>query len=114
MRGTPEKVRELEATIAEYDNWEAEKDRYELYQIKPSGGFAYRLRKECVQDAEPNHYICPNCYENRRKSILQMRDDPTAMVGLGSRAPAFNLVCTLCEAKIPCPTDIFASETPDS
>ncbi|MDE0528497.1 MAG: hypothetical protein OXH85_07380 [Truepera sp.] len=109
------KVQELEATIAKYDNWETEKDHYELYQIKPSGGFVYRLRKECVQDcvqdAEPDHYICPNCYGNRRKSILQMDYNPKA--NISRRFATFLLTCTCCEAEIPCPRDIFAQETPN-
>lgn len=62
------RVQELEGTIAEYDNWETEKDRYELHEIM-RGSFAYRLSEEST---EPEHFICPNCYEDRQKSILQI------------------------------------------
>ena len=40
------KVQELEATITEYDDWEAEKSRYEPFEINP-GVSVFRLKGEC-------------------------------------------------------------------
>ena len=70
-----ESERKLKAKIAEFENWAADKSRYELCQTGDSyeAGFAYRLRKEDVETSEPIHHICPNCYEDRKKSILQKR-----------------------------------------
>jgi hypothetical protein len=37
-----------------------------------AGSFAYVL-KEQEKGSEPIHYICQACYQNRRKSILQLK-----------------------------------------
>ena len=66
-----ETVRELKEEVARLENWSAQKKRYELQQIpsfhKP---FAYALKPE-MQGSEPPHYICANCYERSKRSILQ-------------------------------------------
>jgi hypothetical protein len=66
-----EKVRELETEMAKVKAWETQKQRYDLVSIGTRAGlFAYALKPEC-RGAEPPHYICANCYEDGRKSILQ-------------------------------------------
>ena len=65
------RIRELEQTIAEFENWEAEKARYKLVNDGQSAAFVYLLRQEAAQDNELLHYICPRCYGHRFKSILQ-------------------------------------------
>ena len=67
------KIRELEQTIAEFENWEAEKARYKLVSASRirEGTFVYLLREEAAEN-EPQHYICPKCYEAKIKSILQL------------------------------------------
>lgn len=66
-----ETVRELKEEVARLENWSAQKERYELQQVpsfhKP---FAYALKAD-VQGGEPPHYICANCYEHGKRSILQ-------------------------------------------
>jgi hypothetical protein len=66
-----ERVSELEREVAGFEKWEAEKERYAL---KDFGGnsFAYELKPEASK-GEPPHRICPNCYENRKKAILQFQ-----------------------------------------
>ena len=63
-----DRIRELERQIAEYDNWEREKSRYELASVGRS--YLYILKQTYLVDAEPRHYICPHCYQDRRKAIL--------------------------------------------
>ena len=63
------RIRELEQAVRDTDNWEAEKARYIL--VENDGLFVYKLREYTVGSGEPLHYICPRCYENRIKSILQ-------------------------------------------
>ena len=65
-------VRELEGKLATFENWETQKQRYELrdHPGVDSPVRAYAL-KDGVQPAEPAHSICPDCYEQRKKSILQ-------------------------------------------
>jgi hypothetical protein len=60
---------ELEATVAAYEKWDTETQRYEL---KDYGGntFAHEL-KASAASGEPIHRLCPNCFAQRRKSILQ-------------------------------------------
>ena len=64
-----DQVRDLERKLAGFEAWEAERKRYALTDF---GGdtFAYALRPEAA-NGEPLHRLCPNCFEQRRKSILQ-------------------------------------------
>ncbi len=64
-----EQVGELEKEVADFEAWEADKQRYEMSTTK-GGSIVYRL-KPGVQPAEPTHDICATCYQRRRKSILQ-------------------------------------------
>lgn len=67
-----DKVGELEQELRTHETWESEKQRYEL---KPHGerqALAYAL-KEGTEPLEPTHSICPDCYQERRKSILQQQ-----------------------------------------
>ncbi len=59
----------LENKLVDISNWNKEASRYQLYELCP-GVLVYAL-KENESSTEPAHYICPNCYEENRKSILQ-------------------------------------------
>lgn len=59
----------LENEIMKMANWEQEARRYRLHQLCP-GVFVYAF-KEDPNNAEPSHYICSNCHQEKRKSILQ-------------------------------------------
>lgn len=63
------RIRELEAEVVNFKNWEQEKQRYQLHQLVP-GTLVYRVKPD-MQGTEPMHDICPNCYEQGVKSILQ-------------------------------------------
>lgn len=65
-----EQVRSLETEIANRETWDTDKQRYELRRVGP-GAFPYVLKKEAA-GSEPAHWICPNCYANRKCSILQV------------------------------------------
>ena len=65
------RIRELEQTIAGFEDWESEKARYELVNASQLAGFVYLLRKEAAHENEPLHYICPKCYHHKIKSIIQ-------------------------------------------
>src|SRR5260370_35297808 len=49
--------------------WGAEKEKYELKNVG-RGSFAY-VRKKDAQPSEPSHWLCAQCYQNSKKSILQ-------------------------------------------
>ncbi len=60
--------RALRDEIDRLRSWEQEKSRYELHAIK-DGTLVYSLKAD--QD-EPPHSLCPNCFAQARKSILQL------------------------------------------
>ena len=59
----------LEGEVARFEDWDSEKQRYQLTDFG-SGTFAYSLKTDQVGQ-EPAHRICANCYQKREKSILQ-------------------------------------------
>ena len=65
-----DEMRELKERIAKMDGWEQEKLRYELVKAAPERAFVYRL-KEGERAGQPEHFICPNCYQGGRAMILQ-------------------------------------------
>lgn len=80
---------DLEKEVVRMKNWEAEKARYELVALH-DGALAYAV-KEAMRGAEPAHYICPTCYQQDKKSILQ---------GTTWHLGEHSLHCHVCEAKI--------------
>ena len=60
--------REIEEKLITLSNWDNTEKRYLLNEICP-GVFVYSLNEE-HQKTEPFHHICPNCYANRKQSIL--------------------------------------------
>jgi hypothetical protein len=79
-----DRVSQLEKEMARFETWEDEKKRYELKEFG-KGAFAYSLKAE-AQGAEPMHQICPTCYENRRKSILQIVPGNNVRTNLGIKS----------------------------
>jgi len=66
-----ERIRQLEKEIADVKAWETTKERYDLEEVA-SGIFTYVL-KPGVEPPEPSHWICTKCYEDGRRSILQLK-----------------------------------------
>ena len=64
-----QRVRQLEEEKAKLEAWNIEKQRYELKSIQ-NGVTVYAL-KPGMENGEEKHYICTNCYQHGRKSILQ-------------------------------------------
>ena len=63
------RIRELEQRIVQMENWEREKQRYQLHQVRP-GVLTYTL-KQGMEAGEPPHQLCAKCYQDGIKSILQ-------------------------------------------
>jgi hypothetical protein len=59
----------LQEDLRRAQAFKSDLDRYELWETQ-TGPVVYRLKTE-AQNGEPKHYLCPNCIEARRKSILQ-------------------------------------------
>jgi hypothetical protein len=69
-------IDDLQKQITDLEAWNTEKQKYHLVQLRPPtapGGraFAYSSKETSGDTADPIHLICPNCYEDARKSILQ-------------------------------------------
>lgn len=65
-----DRISTLEAEITEMKDWSAEAARYEKKIVSPQGVIVYAL-KEAEQDGEPPHELCPNCFADGKKSIMQ-------------------------------------------
>jgi hypothetical protein len=90
-----EQIRALEEKVASFETWDAEKKRYELKEYG-RGAFAYALKPE-AQGTEPMHQICANCYQGRKKSILQIVPGNNARTALGI-SPVYR--CPICKSEV--------------
>ena len=68
-----QKLRELETEVMQVRAWEETKQRYQL--ITPWWGCHVYALKESHKNADPPHWICPQCYEDGRKSLLLNHED---------------------------------------
>jgi len=64
-----DQVHALEKEITDMETWNAKKDDYELCAVS-AGALAYML-KQSTRGTEPPHWLCTNCYENSKPSIMQ-------------------------------------------
>lgn len=87
-----EEIRQLKEEVARMKAWDTEKQRYQLTSLW-QGAVAYAL-KESMSNSEPPHWICTNCYEVGRKSILNQVPDKDRW---------FVLVCPVCKSQIRTP-----------
>ncbi len=86
-----EKIKELENEIATSNNWDLEKVRYQLMSPWPGHPVSvYHLKKTCSNGEEP-HWLCPNCFQQSKKSILNTNQNKGDQV---------HLVCSQCNTKI--------------
>lgn len=89
------RIDELEKEIVRLKDWETEKQRYELKRLD-GGGLAYTLKGE-VKSSEAAHWLCANCYQNGRPSILQ--PVPRGMVHARAGVAA-KLECPACKSVV--------------
>ena len=68
-----DEIRELKSHLAKNEEFAADMKRYKLHQPYP-GATVYAL-KEDMSNGEPPHYLCTNCYQSKRKSVLQVLDN---------------------------------------
>lgn len=66
-----DRVREMEGKLHALEDWERQKQRYQLERHEP-GTFLQALKPE-MAEGEPTHYACPKCFEHRKRSILTWR-----------------------------------------
>lgn len=68
-RTAMERVTALEAEIAQLKKGSTDLERYELKEVG-RGVTAYMLKPD-ARGTEPPHWLCPACYANGKKAILQ-------------------------------------------
>ena len=80
----------LKKKVAEFEDWDREKARYQLKAIG-TRNFVYAT-KPGMENEEPAVEICPNCYQHRRVSILQLE----------TRRPNYSehIVCHSCKFEL--------------
>jgi len=62
-------VNDLEKEVAGLKDWEADKRRYQLAELR--AGLVALSPKHSMQSGEPFHYICADCAANGKKFYLQ-------------------------------------------
>lgn len=75
-----DRIRELEAKVAKFEAWEAEKQRYKLHELPP-GVFVYVLKPEMAA-GEPPHRLCAACLNSGKKAILQSHGTSEGIEGI--------------------------------
>lgn len=83
------RIRDLEKENMELKDWNHERERYALHEIM-TGRFVYRLQPS-MENGEPAHDLCANCFTQGKKAILQVVQTP----GFAKTA-----VCSLCKTEI--------------
>ena len=90
-----DRIRDLERQILQLKDWGAEKQRYELKAVG-MGAFAY-VPKPGMENGEPVHWLCANCFEGGRKSIYQKQ--PGSLAKTHMNIPT-TYECSPCGSKI--------------
>lgn len=67
-------VSELEEEVASLKAWDADKQRYELKDLRK--GFLAYILKEGMENGESPHALCTNCLQKGFKSLLQNGGHP--------------------------------------
>lgn len=100
-----DRIRNLEAQIAQFEDWEREQEGYLLIEIY-DGAFAYANQLP-VNDGEPLVWLCTNCFGNRKMAILQ-RGGTAFQVG-GGRGSHMHWGCPSCGKSINVPVNLNPS-----
>ncbi len=95
-----EQVSAVKAEVAKFETWDAEKQKYELKDLG-RGSLAYMLKPE-ARGAEPPHWICTNCYGNRRISIVQHTYEKNGGIAY---------LCQACGGKMNPSDDVFDGDS---
>jgi hypothetical protein len=62
---------EIAAKLKTYESWDATASDYYLYEISPGSFVQCYGPHPSHHSNQPNHYACPNCFEDHKRSVLQ-------------------------------------------
>lgn len=97
-----ERIIELEDEKKQKEDWELESSKYELISPTP-GSFIYRI-KEAEKGDKPTIYLCPTCYNNKKKSMLHFQKLVAPMSGIAV------ILCHECKATYQIPVSTLKGE----
>ncbi len=90
------RIRDLEQEIVHLKDWEGEKQRYQLADVD-RGAFAY-IPKPGMENGEPPHWLCTNCFNRNQKSFLQYKGQDVTRNGVRDVTATYG--CDACKATI--------------
>lgn len=93
---TAARIRQLEQELTTLQDWGVEKARYELRDAG-RGAFVYMPKADAGND-EPPHWLCPNCFGQRRKSFMQFKGQDKRPGG--GNGDTSNYACDGCRSSI--------------
>lgn len=93
-----ERIKDLEQKVAEFENWDREKERYELQSID-RGAFAY-VHKAGMEGSEHPIWLCQTCFDQRHKSALQYRGQSKSVGHTGGHGMQAAWGCNRCQAMV--------------
>lgn len=90
------RIADLEQEIMRLKDWSAEKARYQLTDIG-RGALVY-TPKLPMDEGEPAHWLCANCFNHGRKSFMQFKGQDRTPGG--GRADTSTYACDACKAAL--------------
>lgn len=81
---------QLKELLSKIEDFKTDAQRYKLSQ--PWGGAIVYALKESMSQGEPPHYLCTQCYQSHKKSIMQNST---------SKMRLTNFECPACKATVP-------------
>lgn len=98
------KIADLEQEIVRLKDWSADKQRYEA--VDAGRGTITYTPKAGMENGEPAHWLCANCFNQGRKSFLQFKGHEPKTIG----GPTSKFGCDGCKGSIV----VSWGATPDS
>lgn len=92
------RIAQLENQIAAFEDWKAEKQRYQLKAID-RGAFAY-VHKPGMEQDEPAMWLCQACFEKRHRSPLQYIAQDRGSGAASGRGTHARWGCNLCKTEV--------------
>lgn len=90
------RIDQLEQDIVRLKDWSAERQNYNLVNID-RGAFAY-MPKPGMENSQPAHWLCANCFEQGHKSLLQFKGQGGQGSGGNANESAYG--CDRCKATL--------------
>lgn len=90
------RIAQLEQQIVQLKDWSAERERYHLVDVD-RGAFAY-MPKPGMENGEPAHWLCANCFNQARKSFLLFKGQDTQKNGGRSSESTYG--CDACKGSL--------------